>query len=340
MQEKFPHIILEGSHYKIGLQHGRQLRERIFQSVDFYKKIWQTTDDQIFKAAESFAEVIQIQFPHYATEIEAIAEGAEIDPRWIYALNARSEILGNFRTETFTECTALYFKKTAILGQNWDWAETLENLAVLMEIRYPSYTILQMTEPGIIGKIGMNSYGIGVTLNLLKIGSGLQGVPIHILLRVILDSESVAAAVAKLEPHKLGKASNVIIGDGNGEYVDIEFAANRTFMINSTAASFAHTNHYIQERINTDEIEFASSFARYERAGVLMNATEQSVDSMKRILADQERVELPICRPYVVDELIGNVGTVCTIIMDLANRKLHITRGSPLFHQYEEFKVE
>ena len=66
------------------------------------------------------------------------------------------------------ECTALCFQPTALLGQNWDWSSQLENLAVLLQIRVSeNMTIQMLTEPGIIGKIGMNSQGIAACLNIL-----------------------------------------------------------------------------------------------------------------------------------------------------------------------------
>ena len=92
----------------------------------------------------------------YAEEIEGIAQGAAVDPLDIYALNARSEILAL----PAQECTALCFPDARLLGQNWDWAQDLEELAVLMRIvRSDGHRILMLTEPGMIGKIGMNSAG-------------------------------------------------------------------------------------------------------------------------------------------------------------------------------------
>ena len=85
-------------------------------------------------------------------------------------------------------CTALCFQPTALLGQNWDWSSQLENLAVLLQIRVSeNMTIQMLTEPGIIGKIGMNSQGIAACLNILLLNKPLDGVPIHIVLRSILE---------------------------------------------------------------------------------------------------------------------------------------------------------
>jgi isopenicillin-N N-acyltransferase-like protein len=54
-----------------------------------------------------------------------------------------------------------------MIGQTWDWAQRLEGHFVVMEIQFPSgHKLTQLTEAGIIGKIGFNNCGLGVTLNI------------------------------------------------------------------------------------------------------------------------------------------------------------------------------
>lgn len=56
---------------------------------------------------------------------------------------------------------------------------------ILLEIdQTPRPNILMATEAGIVGKIGLNSEGLGVCLNLLgPEHNTMRGVPIHIILR-------------------------------------------------------------------------------------------------------------------------------------------------------------
>ena len=46
------------------------------------------------------------------------------------------------------------------------------------------------TEAGIIGGKGVNSAGLGVTLNATSTGKGRVGVPLHLLYRAILNQNS------------------------------------------------------------------------------------------------------------------------------------------------------
>lgn len=329
---KFPIIELRGSPREIGLEHGKALAERIYKTLEFYLKIFPLGNDELKRCASKFRERIFSFNPAYGEEIEAIAEGAKVDARLIYALNARTEIL----SLQDNECTALFFKESALLGQNWDWAQELESLAVLMKItRLGGHKILMMTEPGIIGKIGLNSAGLGVCLNIMRCGARLDGLPIHIVLRAVLDSKSTEDAMAHIHREKSGKASNILIGDSKGGCVDVEFAGDDVY-IQTAKDYFIHTNHYTAGRRNIETPQLPSSISRYNRANEIMKSAQtRTIDDMKKILLDQERSDLPICRPYTPSAEIGSVGTICSIILDLKNRRMNITRGNPRDNQFE-----
>ena len=330
---------MKGNPEDIGFQHGQILKKRIHSTLNWYKTILAYEDKKVKKLATHFKSIINDFNSHYCDEIEAIASGAGVKPKWIYMLNARSEIMNTFRNE----CTALFFRKTGILGQNWDWAEELESLAVILKIQQKNKPeILMMTEPGIIGKIGLNSVGLGVCLNFLDSGQPCNGIPIHILLRSILESASLAEAKKLINSSLSGKSANILLGDASGHSIDVEFANNQIFYPNTNTNAFIHTNHYLDNNeLNTDVEKLASSFARYETAAKLtQNMSQDSVEEMKAILLDSSEENYPICRPYVDNPDIGNVGTICAIIMDLVKFQMHITLGSPISTPFSILTLE
>lgn len=334
--KNFPLIEISGDARDRGTQHGTQLKERIKQSITFYRKVFGQNEADIFEQAAHFRDVIREFNGEYATEIEAIAQAAEVDQLWIYALNARSEILTMF----INECTAVYSADQKILAQTWDWAEELEKLAVVMRITTDHNEILMMTEPGIIGKIGMNSHGIGVTLNFLHRDGRLPGLPIHIILRAVLDQSSIEDAYSLVKRIQGGQAGNLIIADKTGKYTDFELAGDRYFAINNQRNMF-HTNHYLGEpALNTrDEEKLASSRSRYKRASELINGAELTEERINSILTDQT-YELPICRPYREDPDLGNTGTICGIMMMLEQGKFKITPGNPKDHEFLSYSLQ
>ena len=90
--------------------------------------------------------------------------------------------------------------KTSWLAQNWDWMPAQKRNLIVLSIPSQSHApsvpaIKMVTEAGIIGKIGLNSSGVGVCLNAIKIkGMDPTKLPCHLGLRMVLESPSRAEA--------------------------------------------------------------------------------------------------------------------------------------------------
>ena len=329
--DTFKQIEISGNPTQRGIAHGEQMRQEIAQVLPYYKTIFNLPDDEILKRADHFRTVIKAFSDDYAQEIEGIARGAGQDPLWIYALNARTEVLALNTQIPPNECTSMCFPKQSILGQTWDWGEPLESLCALMAITRPDgHKILMLSEPGIIGKIGMNSAGLGVCLNILTCNKPLQGLPIHVMLRAILDSTSAKQARQTIANASTGKASNVIVADATGQCFDLEFADDDTFLPKPISENFIHTNHYLGKDLNdlTDPF-FDNSKNRLAAATHNIAASKNlNVETMKTVLSDRSNPTHPIFRPYIKDKNLKNVGTVASFVMDLKNRQLHLRKGN------------
>jgi isopenicillin-N N-acyltransferase-like protein len=344
MREKFPLVDITGSPEEIGTQHGKILKNRIHQAIEFYTDVTKKLDEDdresnrkyILNSARNFKNLIHAHNSEYSIEIESIAEASGVDPLWIYAINSRSEIMSNMEDGS-TECTALYFKNPRILGQNWDWAADFEDLAFIMRLTKPDgHKIIQVTEPGMIGKIGFNNSGLGVCLNFLRVDEELNGLPIHIILRAMLDCKSIEKAKILAKNVGKGRSGNILIGDKNGKYQDIEFGGSEVYLLDTENNHFVHTNHFLKnEKLNSNPDLLLSSFNRYKIASKLVKSSPiQSLELMKNILLDANDPELPVCRKYIPGTVMEETGTVCTILMDLNQEVMHITKGSPLHNPF------
>ncbi|MHA1885022.1 MAG: C45 family autoproteolytic acyltransferase/hydrolase [Promethearchaeota archaeon] len=349
MEEKFPILDVTGSSEEIGTQHGKLLKNRINQAIEFYTDVSKNLDEDgresnrkyILNSAKNFKNKIRAYNSDYSIEIESIAEAADVDPLWIYAINSRSEIMSNM-DDGSTECTALYFNNPPFLGQNWDWAADFEDLAFIMRLTKPDgHKILQVTEPGMIGKIGFNNSGIGVCLNFLSVDDELDGLPIHIILRAMLDCKSIEEARNLAKNVGNGQSGNILIGDKNGKYQDIEFGGSEVYLLNVEDNHFVHTNHFLRnENLNSNPDLLQSSFNRFKMATNFVKGHKTySLEFMKSILLDDTDPELPICRKYIPGRVKEKVGTVCTILMDLNQQVMHVTKGSPLHNPFTEISL-
>jgi isopenicillin-N N-acyltransferase-like protein len=341
-------IILTGSPEDIGFQHGKMLGDKIHRNIAFYRDIFLgnlESETQVLELAASFKKRIEAFNPNYVTEIDHIAKGAGIsEPLWLYALNSRTELA---ITEFANECTAVAFPRHNIIGQTWDWAQHLETHSVIMEIIFPSGDkILQLTEAGIIGKTGLNNKGLGLTLNLLRVeNQKLTGVPVHILMRAVLESRNLEGANGIINRSRHGRASNFILSQ-SGRAINVEFSAGETNFHQIRGEAYAHTNHYLhtQKSAQIAEMSYADSLGRYVRAREMLNSLKEfSASEMISILSDQSNREHSILsnhEPHPI-KAMGNCGTLATIIMDLENRTMKVRKGNPKSASFsiEDFKV-
>lgn len=341
------HIKFTGSPREIGLQHGQQLRNRIQLTWEFYSQILFGNKLAFLEDyGNRYLEVIRAFSNRYGIEIEAIAEGSNLSPWQIAVLNARTEIFHCVnQARTVNECTALFFPSSRTLGQNWDWMEQLEPLMVLMEMEQEDgHKILQLTEPGIIGKIGFNSKGIGVCLNIMTGSESPVSVPIHILLRSALDGKNIDEIYNHFNQLKHGTYSNILLADEKGRFIDMEFAGTSMKVVDYGNMLPLHTNHYLSElrdaRNNENDLLYDNSTIRYERGRVLLDnvSADSGVPELKSILMDRENPDNAICASF--RPVFGlPVGTVSSIVMNLPNRTIYITAGNPQRNDYQAFSL-
>jgi isopenicillin-N N-acyltransferase-like protein len=329
-------VSLSGTPEEIGYQHGELLAEQIRNNIDFYRSLFLNylgSETRVLSIAEKFKKSIQSYNPNFVTEINHIALGAGLaEPLWLYAINARTELS---MMESIQECTAIVCPGINLLAQTWDWAKKLEGNFVIMKITFPNgHQILQLTEAGIIGKIGLNNQGLGVTLNFLYDEHiDFSTVPIHILLRQVLECISLDDAKDAAKSSRVGKASNLIIAQA-GKAVNIEFAGDRMKYFEIEESCYAHTNHFLHAKppniVNEDS--YQNSVTRHKTTTAQLKISpEQTTNKLIKILSDQTNGGDAILASYKPDpmEMLGEYGTLATIIMDLENQSLFARNGNP-----------
>ena len=336
--DQFPEILLAGDARQRGESHGEQLREPIAETLDYYRGLFGLGEQALREEAGHFAGIVRGFSADYAEEIESIARAASLDPLYVYALNSRSEIYNN---ASIGECTAIFSEDSGVLGQNWDWSEPLEHLLVLARIEAENnHRVCTLTEPGIIGKIGMNSAGLGVCLNILKHPDSLSGLPVHVLLRALLDCRNFAEAEQLLGMVSVGKASHVLVADATGNCASCEFAGTEAYRLSPSGGMFLHTNHYLAAEAAGSPDAFPTTRERMSRAQEML-AEDSSRNGIELMLRDQTRGEFSICRPYSPSASpgFGKVGTVFSVIMDLDSLSMQVSRGPSLEQTFYTVQV-
>ncbi|KAJ9648104.1 hypothetical protein H2199_001881 [Coniosporium tulheliwenetii] len=312
------------SNPRIGQCHGLGATKQIASCIENYRAFFLDTVDLDWDAVKATARryLPTISRNRYSThlvdEMRGIAQGAGVDFEDILALNVRSEIaLAAAPQEAVPPdgCSAfsLLAKEGARdvrwLAQNWDWKGSQLPNVVILRIQTPQgVNLTTVTEAGIVGKVGFNDCGVGVTLNALRaVGTDYEKLPIHILLRCILEAKpgpccrggSLPFGIGLIEPDS--KARDLI----------------------------THTNHWISESrpLGLKELPWLpDSGYRNERLSKLTSGlpSDASEDDLLQVLKDTENGCGAICRP--VDPSLegtawGGTTTVFGIIMNLTKRE-------------------
>lgn len=266
-----------------------------------------------------------------------IADGAGVALSDIIAINVRTEI--NFGL--FSDgCTALSWKteRASYLAQNWDWmGAQKENLIAMTIEQTGKPTIKMITEAGLIGKIGLNSAGVGVCLNAIRvIGMDSERIPCHLGLRLVLESESREQAVRSLERYGVTSSCHMLVADKEGG-VGLEWSSRdlRRVEMNPSGQVF-HTNHYLVEHEEgvVDTVWLKDSPIRVARVEEICKTLgeEPEMEDVAGVFRDEEGLPTAICR----DERDGSAtGTLFNIVMDLTGKRAKVILGRPV--EPEEF---
>jgi isopenicillin-N N-acyltransferase-like protein len=205
-----------------------------------------------------------------------------------------------------------------------------QNLIITKITQANKPTIVQVTEAGIIGKIGFNSSGVGTLLNAIKVhGMDATRLPVHFGLRMALESSSVQDAVQKLESCGMASSAHILLADANTS-LGLEFTkATFAYCVPDSAGQVVHANHLLLEHPGqTDTVWLKDSLSRVQTMG--SNARGLSEDAgwvdVSQLFADEENYPGSICR-FETKET--GSATLFNIVMDLKAKKAVVRLGRP-----------
>ncbi|TDL23360.1 AAT-domain-containing protein [Rickenella mellea] len=332
-----PQLDLSGSPYDIGLKHGQVLRAAILRQIAIYAELFEVRCkldwEEAQEVARGYERSLQNLVPHVLDEMRGIADGmgkdTHVSVRDIIVLNARSEIaLGLWDDGCTSLAWALRDSGRQILAQNWDWRVPVQENLALVSITQPEKPKIWMViEAGMVGKIGFNSASVGVTLNAIRARPiSTSCLPIHVALRLALESTSVAKAIKTIENlGGVGSSQHILIADRNGAQALELSPWGNVYIKPNEDGLIVHTNHFLMNKFVEEPPWLSSSPIRLERAYTLCkeiadeDPTLTSLTSAllrERIFSDTFNAPDAICcspNPTAED---GNTTTLFNIVME------------------------
>ncbi|MFH1132360.1 MAG: C45 family peptidase [Pseudomonadota bacterium] len=363
VQSPFPELRVSGSPGTLGLAHGKAFSAQIGKNVRFYlqwlSKATAANEAKVLNIAHQFEPVLAKYFPDLLEEIDGVAKGAKRSRDQILVLNARTDLLvmaqrkvGKMRAArngssfVVAGCTALVLtgeiegKRYLTLGQNWDWRPELSANTVLLRLKPKDKpTLVTFTEAGMVGKVGFNDQRLGVCLNFLSHKSenpeGPFGVPVHCLLRLVMESASLEQAYKTVAWAPRCASANFMMAQHslNGPLaMSVEWTPTTVARQVLQGEGLVHTNHFLDTALakgQEDDLGRSTS-NRYEKATQLAQKWQHKIEDptmrLEKILRDRQGAPYSVSKTAAQD---SPSETLAGIIMDLSRNRLLLAKGAP-----------
>lgn len=326
-----------------GSTFGTACREQISATLAEYEALFHDRDvaaELVRELSENTRALVAEHAPSILREIDAMAIAAGIEPWQAMAVNARTEILA--RAAVVDECS------TAVLlpadgsaphtVQTWDWyAQMAADTVVRVQPAGDDARVVTYCEFGQVAKIGLNTLGLGVHLNILAHARDGErvGVPVHVLTRMILEQAStLAQALQIIDSVPLGASTVLTVVTTEPAAACIELSpAGWAVLPAAVGQPLLHTNHFLDPRLSEGQVEtmFSTSRDRLEfltahgcdalaQSDPVARALALASDAPGSICVDPDPRRAPFDRPE----------TKATITLDVERAELGIHVSHPL----------
>jgi isopenicillin-N N-acyltransferase like protein len=338
------HFSGEGTARERGLRFGEAQRTAVEGTLAAYDRLFREACGADSAAVRSFGERVgeRLHGEHPAAheEIAAIARGAGVDQALLMAVNARTELLAGAARP---ECSAIGVLPErsgghTLLAQNWDWHPDLRESVVLWTVVEPDGRwLVTMTEAGMLAKIGLNSRGLGLCVNILgsSADGGPGGIPVHVLMRLALQRcDDVAAAGALLEANEASGSSCFNVGSP-GALASYEVSPASVARIEPEDGVLLHTNHFLEPAGDADDVhrrESPSTLARLDELARRVRRAPGQVDAaaVKDALRSHDVGPNAVCCHDPDNERYADrAETLVSICLDLDELRFEISEGAP-----------
>jgi hypothetical protein len=348
-------LVLEGSPYERGIQHGSALKKEFHELLNLWKKdirnTYKTEPDvfiKTFLGATDFPRAIKKWTPELWDELKGISEGSGVDFDTVLAFQLVDEIWVLGSELQAEKCTTIGLKKTekhpAVVAQNLDIPPFYHGFQTLLHIKDPARDMetYLFTFPGFIAANGINNHSVAVVVNAVQqLDRSRDGLPVAFVIRGILQRSSYADAVRFIKTIKHGAPQNYMIG-GPEDMGSFECSTTHVseFLPFEDAAFTYHTNHPLEN------MHYSQSFKKRLESRAIAPEDYQHpcprFKALQNMLKDNSvHIDVEILKDIFSDRetIINNRGTFGCTIMKLGRQpELHLSPGRPDDEPFQVFR--
>ena len=349
-------IEIRGSHRQMGQQMGEACTGEVRHSIDNAHVLLNSAFNSLQLAwsaaqiqARKYIPFAEERYPQYIEELRGIAEGANVSFDDVCVVNVMEAVTVDALHLTKCSSMAVSPERTenghVLMAHNEDWVPEDENDIFLVEARPDNEPpFMAMTYGCLLPNIGFNAHGIGQCIDSVYPNDCRVGVPRLIYSRAVLAARSLDEAVRVMLVAQRAAGYNHLLAHESGELYNVEVSARQFSMMSSDDGSIAHTNHYIDSemrRVENESDELISTRVRYFRMKRLLRQTElHTLDTLTHILQDHVNYPDSICNHATLGDPLDREKTVCSLVMDLTERRLYASWGNPCQIAYQVYQPD
>lgn len=353
---RLPLIEVYGGHLQIGQQIGEAMRLQIQHSIenahtllsDAYDELQLTWEGAQIQARK-YVPFIEERYPQYSDELEGIAAGACVTFDDLMVVNAMEAVTTD--ALHLTKCTSMAVNQECtangrvLIAHNEDWVPEDEPDVYILRVKpddEPSF--LAMTYGGLLPNVGFNSAGLAQCCDSVYPTDSRIGIPRVVVSRAVLGSRTPAEAIRHmLIPHRAAGYNHLLVHE-SGEIYSVEVSARQFALLYGLEGRMVHTNHYLDpkmQEIESEPDELISTRIRYFRALRLLNQhNRHTVNSLQSIQKDHINHPDSICNHSQDGYVLDREKTITALVMDLTNRQMHASWGTPCCNPYMTFQLD
>jgi isopenicillin-N N-acyltransferase-like protein len=354
----------EGDPSARGQQIGRELRDLVNESVDFYHRYLArrgVSSQQLQDLLTPYLVAAESRLPGLMMTLKGMSVGAMVPVLELFAINAFEELepmleapeggtLFLERKEGYVarpkprveRCSSFTVTApgTTILAHNEHWlAGDIGNVAVVIDV--PDDRPARIASPTVVcclPAVGVNSFGAAQGIGSLTASDDGVGVPRVLVSRHALEAMDRDDAIARAgHPHRAGGYGHTFAFAGGSSLV-IETTGQRLAVLDD---EHVHTNHYLDPGLAAIGPEPSEgSRARHERLQhLLAERRPQNVQDVMEILRDHGSEPQAVCLHPDPAEGDEAAAVVFSMVAELEEGRMWVAPGNPCDHDFEEIDL-
>lgn len=368
-------VTVEGSHFEMGVQHGRALKQVIRNNVKgFCSKVLELADNENSSKdlRASYETIYRNHFGYVLDEIHGIANGSDLEYEdtlfflmvWEFLDNCvpenrRRSFLHSVKAiETVDSCSCIVAAGAATVNgkslatQNSDWP----SLPMLSPIPFAikasprgRFKFVGRALAGFLGApkvIGFNEKGLTfVSSGVHQNAGGEFGVPPLFMVREALEHFSTVKEVLSFVqtiPKWSHSGENVDVVDASGSMARISVSSNRVAVATTQGDFLTSTNHYPKEiqHLGPSPDDYPSSYHRYARLTEIIkeNYGKISPGLIMTLMSDHSFGKDGDAATNSICRH-GGVTSINNVICSPISNELWISEGSPCKGAYSKFTL-